>query len=115
MVNEFIPNTLGQLDGVDLGSGVEGEALRWRSGVWTGDAVHYEESRTIDGSDISNKYFDLARTPDNANGVRIFIDNSGIKAEQGVDYTISTNQISWNTYTWDGLLAVGDKLKIFYW
>jgi len=69
---------------------------------------------TLDATDISNKYVTLTQSITDNQSIRVFVDNAGIKAEQGVDYSISGSQIFWTGYTFDGVLIVGDKLKIFY-
>lgn len=69
---------------------------------------------TLDATDISNKYIELVGTINDNQSIRVFIDNVGIKAEQGVDYSVSANQIFWTAYSLATLLEVGDKLKIFY-
>ena len=69
---------------------------------------------TLDATDISNKYVELTGTVNDNQSIMVFLDNIGIKAEQGVDYSVSANQIFWTAYQLDSLLEVGDKLKIFY-
>ena len=52
----------------------------------------------LDAYDIANKYVEVEGTINNNQSIRVFVDNIGIKAEQGVDYSVSGNQIFWNTY-----------------
>jgi len=72
------------------------------------------ESFTLDSTSITSKYVTISGTINDNQSIRVFVDNVGIKAEQGVDYSVSGNQIFWTGYDFDGLLEVGDKLKIFY-
>ena len=72
------------------------------------------ETRTLSETDISNKYFELSKEITDNQSIRVFIEGVGIKAEQGVDYSLSGNQVFWSGYLFDGLLETGDKLNIFY-
>ncbi|NCC99965.1 MAG: hypothetical protein EOL95_09750 [Bacteroidia bacterium] len=69
---------------------------------------------TITATEIANKYVTLSQVPTNNQSIRVFVDNVGIKAEQGVDYSISGNQIFWTGYNFSSLLSLDDKLKIIY-
>lgn len=69
---------------------------------------------TITATEIANKYVTLSNMPTNNQSIRVFVDNIGIKAEQGVDYSISGNQIFWTGYNFNSLLSLDDKLKIVY-
>jgi len=69
---------------------------------------------TLGATNISNKYVELVGIINDNQSIRVFVDNIGIKAEQGIDYSVSGNQIFWNTYELQSLLEEGDKLKIFY-
>jgi len=77
-------------------------------------AVSKYELFTLDATDLSNKYVEVVGTIVDNQSIRVFIDNIGIKAEQGIDYSVSGSQIFWNTYALQSLLELGDKLKIFY-
>jgi len=65
---------------------------------------------TLNATDISNGYVDLAQTPSDILDVT---PKGGVKQEEAVDYTISTNRV---TFAGDlsTLLADGDKLMITY-
>ena len=69
------------------------------------------EDFTLDGTDISNKYITVSNPPRNA---QVFVEG-GLKGVEDADYTITTNQINWNGYDWDGLLEAGDILSVLYW
>jgi len=96
-INKFT----GQLDNTGDPAGGGGNTTKW-------------ESFTLDGTDIANKYVTLAGPLVDNQSIRVFIDDVGIKAEQGIDYSISSLDIIWTGLLFDGLLEVGDKLKIFY-
>jgi len=72
------------------------------------------ESFTMDSATLIAKYIEVAGTITDNQSIRVFLDDVGIKAEQGVDYSVSANQIFWSGYNFQILLEVGDKLKIFY-
>ena len=63
---------------------------------------------------LAQAYVELTQDITDNQSIRVFIDDAGIKAEQGVDYSVSSNQIFWTGYDFFTLLEVGDKLKIFY-
>lgn len=65
---------------------------------------------TLAAGDITNGYVDLAQTPIEVLNVT---PKGGLKQEEGVDYTISTNRL---TFAGDlaTLLASGDKLMVTY-
>jgi len=84
------------------------------TGSITANNLEKFESFTLDATDISNKYVDLVGTITNNQSIRIFLDNIGIKVEQGVDYSVSGNQLFWDGYDLQTTLVAGDKLKIFY-
>lgn len=70
-----------------------------------------KESFTLIAGDITNGYVDLAQTP-LANSLRVFVVGSP-EQEQGVDYTVSTNRV---TFAGDlaAELVAGDKLIVNY-
>lgn len=73
------------------------------------------ESFTLDTNHINNtKYVEIIGEITDNQSIMLFLDNIGVKAEQGVDYSFSGNQIYWVGYHLDGLLDIGDKLKIYY-
>lgn len=67
---------------------------------------------TLDGTDITNGYVDLAQTP-LADSIMIAVDGMPGLAQKTTHFTVSTNRI-----TWAGdlatLLASGDVVNIFY-
>ena len=91
-----------------------GEFDNTGSGGGGGGTTTLFELFTLDATDISNKYVTLAGPIVDNQSIRVFVDNAGIKAEQGVDYSVSGLQIFWTGYAFDGLIEIGDKLKIFY-
>ena len=96
---------------------VDNSILKYNStsSTW-GSSTEYDkfELFTLDATDISNKYIELTGTVNDNQSIRVFLDNIGIKVEQGVDYSISGSQIFWTGYELASLLEVADKLKIFY-
>jgi len=96
---------------------VDNSILKYNStsSTW-GSSTEYDKSElfTLDATDISNKYVELTGTVNDNQSIRVFLDNIGIKVEQGVDYSISGSQIFWTGYELASLLEVADKLKIFY-
>ena len=80
----------------------------------SGELLEKYELFTLDATDISNKYVEVSGIITDNQSIRVFVDNIGIKVEQGVDYSVSGNQIFWNTYELQSVLELGDKLKIFY-
>ena len=70
---------------------------------------------TLDATDVNtNKYVTLVGTVTDNQSIRVFIDDTGIKAEQGIDYSVSGQQIFWTGYEFDGLIAIGEKLNIYF-
>jgi len=69
---------------------------------------------TISISDLANKYITIVGVINNNQSIRVFLNNIGIKAEQGVDYSLSGNQIFWTGYDLETTLEENDKLKIVY-
>jgi len=72
------------------------------------------ESFTLDILDLNNKYITIQGIINDNQSIRLFADNIGIKLEQGVDYSVSGNQVFWSGYALENLLEVGDTLQIFY-
>ena len=68
----------------------------------------------LNNTDINNKYITLSRTPLDATDVLVFVDG-GPKGEYDVDYTVSSNVITWSGLAWENLLEENDKLSILYW
>jgi len=73
---------------------------------------------TLSGTDITNKYVDLALVPKAANNVRMLI-KSATNQFYGDDFQVITNgsvikRVSWNSLALDTVLASGDKLTLIY-
>ena len=68
---------------------------------------------TLDNTIINNKYLTLSQTPKDPTDVLVFVEG-GPKGEYNVDYTVSSNTISWSGLAWESLLEVNDKLSIVY-
>jgi len=69
------------------------------------------EDFTLDATDISNKYVELANTP---SALLIFVEG-GIKGILNTDYSLTTNKIDWDGKDWNGILEAGDILSALYW
>jgi hypothetical protein len=80
------------------------------SGTGSSGAQEYVENFTLDGTDISNKYVTLTKTPTES---QVFVEG-GIKGTEDTDYTVSTKNIDWSGYAWEGVLEVGDILSVLY-
>lgn len=66
-------------------------------------------------SDVkTQKYVELTKTITDNQSIRVFVENIGIKAEVGIDFSISGNQIYWSGYNFENLLEIGEKINIFY-
>lgn len=68
---------------------------------------------TLTGTDITNKYVTLSRTPLNAATVNLKLSGGGVSVFS-IDYTVSGDQVGWNTLALDGILEAGDILEISY-
>ena len=68
----------------------------------------------LDILDLNRKYVELTGIITDNQSIRLFAENIGMKLEQGVDYSVSGNQVFWSGYALENLLEVGDKLQIFY-
>ena len=95
-------------DGIDYNS---------TTGVITGQTKKVE-ILTLDGTDITNKYKDLAETPKDASAVEL-TPVGGIPQRYGVDYTVVTDgatvkRVNWSGLGIDGVIASGDILLISY-
>ncbi len=69
---------------------------------------------TIDSTILSNKYVELSGIINDNQSIRVFLDNVGIKLEQGVDYSVSGHTIYWSGYNLSSLLELNDCIQIFY-
>lgn len=76
-----------------------------------------EDQRTLDGTDIANKYIILNEAPLSKTKTRLGI-IGGVFATYGVDFVVTTDdggkRLSWSSLALDGLLEVGDILIITY-
>jgi hypothetical protein len=75
------------------------------------------EVRTLDNTDITNKYIILTEAPTTKTLTRT-VPIDGIEQEYGVDFEVTTDdsdkRLSWNGLGLESLLASGDKLIITY-
>lgn len=81
---------------------------------WDDVSEQFNELFTLTSTDIINKYVILTNTITDINSIRVFVENIGVIAEVGVDYSISDQYIYWTGYEFLTKLIAGDKLKIFY-
>lgn len=72
------------------------------------------ETFILTESDINNKYIMLTKPITDINSIRVFIDNQGLKAQPGIDYSISDQYIYWNGYDLNAKLEIGEKIIVFY-
>lgn len=71
------------------------------------------EYKTLDATDVSNKYITLPSTP--ADVTKVILDIiKGSSQQYGVDYNVSGTQLSWNGLALDGVLNIGDILRYHY-
>lgn len=77
-----------------------------------GDA--YNEKFTITEAILAQKYVTIAGTVSDNQSIRVFVEHVGLKAEQGVDYSYSGNEIFWTSYDFENKLEAGDVLHVFY-
>lgn len=68
---------------------------------------------TLDASDITAEQITLDEIPSIPSEVRLTV-IGGIEQENGVDFSVTGNTLSWGTLGLDGILAIGDKLIITY-
>lgn len=82
----------------------------------TGSGGHIEETYRVqlNATDLTNKYIELMHIPFDANDVVVFVEKGIIGAYQE-DYNVSSNRIVWDGLSWDGVLAIGDTLRVIYW
>ncbi len=71
------------------------------------------EKFTLDNTDITNKFITLSASPITPGNVVLNI-IGGVIQDYSVDYTISTNQLNWDSLGLDGILTSGDKLIVQY-
>jgi hypothetical protein len=68
---------------------------------------------TLSGTDITNKFVTLSFAPLVA-GKSILLVRDAPNMFFGSDFTITGNQLSWNTLALDGILSIGDNLTAVY-
>lgn len=96
------PTVAGVLAGIDI-------AL---SNIVSG-ASQKVDTFTLDSTDITNKYVTLSFTPAVADDTILLVEDApGMFF--GADFTVSGNQLSWNSLALDGILSVGDNLTVTY-
>lgn len=75
--------------------------------------VQYVEYRTLSSGEIAAKQLTLAHLP--ATAVNVMVDQVGGTAQvYAVDFTVSSNILSWNGLALDGFLSAGDILRVMY-
>lgn len=99
------------LDGV-LVAGDRVIAIYWTN---TGLPVvaRYVEYRTLSGGEITAKQLTLANTPVDLSIVQLDVVGGGPQ-QLNVDYSVSTNIVSWSGLGLDGVLLAGNVLRISY-
>ena len=69
---------------------------------------------TLTALDIRLGYVSLSLPVTNDQSVQVFIEDAGILAEVGIDYSLSGQEIFWLGYTLQEILEAGDKLRILF-
>lgn len=87
-----------------------GEWKTLQSLVGTGVTI---VTKTLVTADITNKYVELATEPETPSKTILTIAGAP-SLQYGVHYTVSGNQVSWDSLGLDGIVVVGDKLTISY-
>lgn len=77
------------------------------------DTQYRVEKFTLTPADITNKNVTIAQAPITSSKTRMQI-IGGLEQDFGTDFTVSSNQISWNGLSLDGVLESGDKIIIIY-
>lgn len=80
------------------------------------DGVNYNQVEvfTINETILNQKYVILTKEITDINSVRVFVDDIGIRAQPGIDYSISDQYIYWNGYDLNTKLEIGEKIIVFY-
>lgn len=81
--------------------------------IVTQEEINQVVYHTLNGGEITAKQITLLITPAVANKVIVDI-VEGVPQEYAVDYTVSSNILSWNGLGLDGVLDIGDVLRIQY-
>lgn len=88
----------------------------WDGAAWNavGSASSLQtEKFTLDATDITNEYITLAFAPTTPLLTRLVV-IGGPEQDYGNDFTVTGDQLSWNSLFLDGVLVSGDKLIITY-
>lgn len=72
------------------------------------------ETFVLTEQNLLDRYVILTRPITDINSIRVFVDNQGLKAQPGIDYSISDNYIYWTGYDFNTKLELGEKLIVFY-
>lgn len=80
------------------------------------DGINYNQVEvfTITEEILNQKYVILTKEITDINSIRVFVDDVGIRAQPGVDYSVSDQYIYWNGYDLNTKLEIGEKLYIYY-
>ena len=117
-VNTIGPDITGNVeidtDDIDDSSSVNKYVTEEQIGIINNVKIERFETFTMTSAVLTAGYITIiGEITDNQN-ILVFVDNIGVKAEQGVDFSISGNQIFWAGYLFSSKLEEGDILKIFY-
>ncbi len=77
----------------------------------TGSGTYFVNTFTLDSTDISNEYVTLTQVPTNPT-LTVLNVVAGTVQDYSVDYTISSNQLSWSGLGLASLLDVDDQLIV---
>lgn len=77
------------------------------------DAYTTLYTRTLDLSDIANRYFELPTTPSDASRVRLDLVGAGIQIA-GRDFLLTGKVVSWNGREMESLVESGDEIVVMY-
>jgi hypothetical protein len=69
---------------------------------------------TLTALDIRLGYVSLSLPVIIDQSVQVFIEDAGILAEVGIDYSLSGQEIYWLGYSLQNILETGDKLRILF-
>jgi len=95
----------------DTSSWVKIGSVSWGGGG--GSANFLVETRSITGTEISNKQLTLVNTPTASSAV--IVDAIGGTGQRvSVDFSLTGNILSWNGLGLDGVVSSGDVLRISY-
>ena len=80
------------------------------------DGVNYNQVEvfTITEEILNQKYVILTKEITDINSIRVFVDDVGIRAQPGVDYSVSDTYVYWQGYEFFTKLEIGEKLYIYY-